>query len=119
MRQVSAVRFLIKHEADVRARNTFRETPFYTAARGFLKDHVRRDGRDKEVTTANKIRLQDEIMHVLKEVAGEETDILISQPNVEGKTPQDLLEETRNRWQRTKCPYQALEEAEAEVEGDQ
>ena len=78
-----------------------------------------RDGRDKEVTTANKIRLQDEIMRVLKEAAGEETNILMSQANVQGKSPQDLLEETRNRWQRTKSPYQALEEAEAEVEGDQ
>ncbi|KAF7179690.1 hypothetical protein CNMCM7691_008739 [Aspergillus felis] len=99
LRQVSAAKFLIEHGADVRARNTLRETPFHAAARGFLNDHVRRDGRDTEVTTANKIRLQDEMMRALQEAAGEDAAMLVSQPNAEGKTPQDLLEETRNRWQ--------------------
>ncbi|KAJ5959874.1 uncharacterized protein N7479_007024 [Penicillium vulpinum] len=104
LRQVSAAKFLIEHGADFRARNTVRETPFHTAARGFLSDYVRRDGRDKEVTTANKIRLQDEMMRALKEAAGEDTAMLMSQPNVEGKTPQDLLEETRRRWQGMNYP---------------
>ncbi|KAJ5789597.1 uncharacterized protein N7518_006608 [Penicillium psychrosexuale] len=104
LRQVSAARFLIEHGADFRARNAFRETPFHAAARGFLNDHIRCDGRDKEVTTANKIRLQDEMMRVLKEAAGEEAAMLMGQPNAEGKTPQDLLEETRNRWQGTERP---------------
>lgn len=99
LRQVSAAKFLIEHGADFRVRNTLRETPFHAAARGFLNDHVRRDGSDKEVTTANKIRLQDEMMRALKDAAGEDTAMLMSQPNAEGKTPQDLLEETRNRWQ--------------------
>jgi ankyrin repeat protein len=99
LRQVSAAKFLITHGADFRARNSLRETPFHAAARGFLNDHVRHDGRDKQVTTTNKIRLQDEIMRALQEAAGEDTAMLMSQPNAEGKTPQDLLEETRNRWQ--------------------
>ncbi|KAJ5425052.1 hypothetical protein N7465_000122 [Penicillium sp. CMV-2018d] len=99
LRQVSAAKFLIEHGADFRARNTLRETPFHTAARGFLSDHVRRDGRDTEVTTANKIRLQDEIILALKHSAGEDAAMLMNQPNSEGKTPRDLLEETRNRWQ--------------------
>ncbi|KGO40130.1 hypothetical protein PEX1_017370 [Penicillium expansum] len=99
LRQVSAAKFLIEHGADFRARNTFRETPFHAAARGFLSDHVRRDGRDPEVTTANKIRLQDEIMLALNKAAGEDAAMLMNQPNAEGKTPRDLLEETRNRWQ--------------------
>ncbi|KAJ5874987.1 uncharacterized protein N7529_003417 [Penicillium soppii] len=99
LRQVSAAKFLIEHGADFRARNTLRETPFHTAARGFLNDHVRRDGRDTEVTTANKIRLQDEIMLALKNAAGEDAAMLMNQPNGEGKTPRGLLEETRNRWQ--------------------
>ncbi|GIK05753.1 hypothetical protein Aspvir_009866 [Aspergillus viridinutans] len=100
LRQVSAAKFLIKHGADIRAQNTLQETPFHAAARGFLNDHIRCDGRDKEVTTENKIKLQDEMMRALQEAAGEETAILmISQPNAEGKTPQDLMEETRNRWQ--------------------
>lgn len=99
LRQVSAAKFLIEHGADFRARNTLRETPFHAAARGFLNDHVRRDGRDKEVTTANKIRLQDEIMLALNNAAGEDAVILMNQPNAEGKTPRDLWEETRNRWQ--------------------
>ncbi|KAJ5372944.1 hypothetical protein N7517_004950 [Penicillium concentricum] len=75
LRQVSAAKFLIEHGADIRARNTFGETPFHAAARGFLNDYVRRDGRDKEVITANKIRLQDEMMRVLKEAAGEDTEV--------------------------------------------
>ncbi|KAF7165322.1 hypothetical protein CNMCM5623_009527 [Aspergillus felis] len=99
LRQVSAAKFLIEHGADIRARNTLRETPFHAAAWGFLNDHVRRDGRDTEVTTANKVRLQDEMMRALQEAAGEDAAMLMSQPNAEGKTPQDLLEETRNRWQ--------------------
>ncbi|KAJ6009867.1 hypothetical protein N7522_004883 [Penicillium canescens] len=104
LRQVSAAKFLIEHRADFRARNTLCETPFHTAARGFLNDHVRRDGRDKEVTTVNKIRLQDKMMHVLKEAAGEDTAMLMNQPNAEGKTPQDLLQETRKRWQGMEQP---------------
>lgn len=99
LRQVLAAKFLIEHGADFRARNTLRETPFHAAARGFLNDHVRRDGRDTEVTTANKIRLQDEIMLALNNAAGEDAAMLMNQPNAEGKTPRDLLEETRNRWQ--------------------
>jgi hypothetical protein len=89
---------LIEHGADFRARNTLRETPFHAAARGFLIDHVRCDGRDKEVAIENKTRLQDEMMRALKEAAGKDTAMLMNQPNAEGKTPNDLLKETRNRW---------------------
>ncbi|KFY18875.1 hypothetical protein V491_04679 [Pseudogymnoascus sp. VKM F-3775] len=99
LRQVSAAKFLIRHGADVRARDSLRETPFHAAARGILNHHVRRDGRDTEVTVANKIRLQDEMMQALKEAAKEDTAILMSQLNADGKTPQDLLRETRNWWQ--------------------
>lgn len=35
--------------------------------------------------TANKIRLQDEVMCALQEVAREDTAMLMSQPNVEVK----------------------------------
>ncbi|OQE02092.1 hypothetical protein PENSOL_c003G03998 [Penicillium solitum] len=83
LRQVSAAKFLIEHGADFRARNALRETPFHAAARGFLNDHVRRDGRDTEVTTANKIRLQDEIMLALNNAAGEDAAMLMNQPNAE------------------------------------
>lgn len=99
LRQVSAAKFLIEHGADFRARNILRETPFHAAARGFLNDHVRCDGKDKEVTTANKIRFQDDIMRALNGAAGEDAAMLMNQPNSGGKTPRDLLQETRNRWQ--------------------
>ena len=66
---------------------------------GVLNDHIRRNGRDKEVTKAKKISLQDEMLSALKDAAGEDAAMLMSQPNAEGKTPQDLLEETRNRLQ--------------------
>lgn len=99
LRQISAAQFLIAHGADFRAQDSLQETPFHAAARGVLNDHVRRDGRDEQVTTANKIRLQDEMMRALQEAAGDDTVMLMSQPNAEGRTPQDLLEETRNRWQ--------------------
>ncbi|KFZ13073.1 hypothetical protein V502_06779 [Pseudogymnoascus sp. VKM F-4520 (FW-2644)] len=104
LRQVSAAKFLIEHGADFRVRNTLRETPFHAAARGILNHHVRRDGRDMEVTVANKIRLQDEMMQALKEAAREDTAMLMSQPNSDGKTPQDLLRETRNWWQGLEQP---------------
>ncbi|KAJ5628280.1 hypothetical protein N7490_010508 [Penicillium lividum] len=84
LRQVSAAKFLIEHGADFRVQNTLRETPFHAAARGFLNDHIRRDGRDKEVTAANKVRLQDEILPALMDAAGEDTAMLMSQPNAEG-----------------------------------
>jgi hypothetical protein len=56
------------------------------------------------VTTENKISLQDEMLRALQEAAGEDAAMLMSQPNAEGKTPQDLLEETRNRWQGREQP---------------
>lgn len=99
LRQVSAAKFLIDHGADVRARNALRETPFHAAARGILNHHVLCDGRDMEVTVANKVRLQDEMMQALKEAAGEDAAMLMSQPNADGQTPLDLLRETRNWWQ--------------------
>ncbi|OQD77294.1 hypothetical protein PENDEC_c003G05766 [Penicillium decumbens] len=110
LRQVSAAKFLIEHGADFRARDTHRETPFHAAARGFLSDRVRRDERDKEVTTGNKIRLQDGMMRALKEAAGEDTAMLMSQPNAEGIDGRE-----------GSSPYQAPEEAEAgaEAEGSQ
>ncbi|RLL95509.1 hypothetical protein CFD26_103962 [Aspergillus turcosus] len=79
LRQVSAAKFLIERGADFRARNTLRETPFHAAARGIFNDHVRRDLRDEEVTTATKIRLQDEIMRALQEAAGEDTAVSLWQ----------------------------------------
>ncbi|KAE8551657.1 hypothetical protein EYB25_005547 [Talaromyces marneffei] len=98
LRQVSAAKFLITHGAGFRAQDSVRETSFHAAARGFLIDHVCRSGRYEQMTTANRIRLQDEMMRALQEAAAEDTAMLTSQPNAEGKTPQDLLEETRNRW---------------------
>ena len=99
LRQVPAAKFLVQHGADFRVRNTVRETPFHAAARVFLNDHVRRGGRDKKITIANKIRLQDKMIRALKDAAREDAAMLMSQPNAEGKTPQELLEETRSRWQ--------------------
>ncbi|KAJ5153938.1 ankyrin repeat-containing protein [Penicillium coprophilum] len=74
---------MLERGTDLRARDTFRETPFHSAARGIVNDHVCRDGRDKEVTTENKIKLQDEMMRVLKKAAGKDTAILMSQTNAE------------------------------------
>ncbi|KAJ5211729.1 NACHT and WD40 domain protein [Penicillium cinerascens] len=83
------------------------------------KDSTHRNGklqREKEYTSydtkhysvISKIRPQDEMMRVLKEAAGEDTALLMSQPNAEGTTPQDLLEETRNRWQGWDQPIPGL-----------
>jgi ankyrin repeat protein len=98
LRQAAGTRFLIEQGANIRARSLRRETPFHTAAWGILNPHVRGPGRDDNVTCANKIKLQDEMMHILQEAAREDTAVLMSQPNAEGKTPQDLLKETRDRW---------------------
>lgn len=98
LRQVSAAKLLIRQGADIRARDTSWETPFHAAARGFLSFHVA-SGRDTDLTAETKTRLQDEIMGALQEAAGEDVAMLMSQPNMEGKTPRDLLEISRSRWQ--------------------
>lgn len=51
------------------------------------------------MTTANRIRLQDEIICALNSAAGEDVDTSMKQLNVGNKNPPDLLEETRRRWQ--------------------
>lgn len=39
------------------------------------------------------------MLRAVKDATGEDTAMLMGQPNTEGKSPQDLLEETRNRGQ--------------------
>ncbi|KAF9892466.1 hypothetical protein FE257_001575 [Aspergillus nanangensis] len=105
LRQVSAAKFFIQYGANIRARNNLWETPFHAAARGVLNPNdFDRGASDKDLMAENKIRLQDEIMCALQEAAGEDHTMLMAQPNAEGKTPRELLEETRNQWQQGRPP---------------
>lgn len=90
--QISTARFLLDHRADIRPTNTKGATPFDTMARGPLVDRPHRDGMYEMVTIGDMIRAQDEMASALVEAAGRDTTvIMMSQPNLAGETPQQLL----------------------------
>lgn len=97
LRQVQAVKFLLGRGADVRATNAKGDTAFHEAARGILRPRETRDKKIEEVTVADQIRAQDEMMGVLQEASG--GDSMMNQPNAAGRTPRQLRSETRSRWQ--------------------
>lgn len=51
---------------------------------------------EEDITPDDRIREQDEMIKVLLEAGGSSS--LMDQPNATGKTPRQLLEETRARW---------------------
>ncbi|KAL4863474.1 hypothetical protein BDV12DRAFT_202078 [Aspergillus spectabilis] len=99
LRQTAAAKCLLDHGADIRLTNAIGETAFHAAARGFLLDRTRCDEAYKRATVEDKVRAQDDMMRVLQAAAGETTNAMMSQQNIEGKTPRELLEETRRQWQ--------------------
>ncbi|KAH8696453.1 ankyrin repeat-containing domain protein [Talaromyces proteolyticus] len=97
LRQVEAVRALLGCGASIAVKNLRGDTPLHQAAQGKVFPY--RDGPGIErhgVPLDAKIRAQDEMMKVLKE-AGDEFDMM-NKKNADGKTPRQLLEETRNKW---------------------
>ncbi|KAJ5892307.1 uncharacterized protein N7473_008535 [Penicillium subrubescens] len=100
---ISTARFLLDNGADIRATNAKGETPFHAGARGKLFDRTHRDGTFEKLTIEDRIRAHEETMRILEEAVGRDNaTMMMSQPNLEGKTPQKLLEETRDRWRELK-----------------
>ncbi|KAJ5358737.1 uncharacterized protein N7496_011150 [Penicillium cataractarum] len=96
LRQASAAKFLLSQGADIHATNSKGDTAFHQVARGLLVPRNTVDWKIEDVTVADKIRAQDEMMSVLQEaVSG---DGLMAKQNAEGRTPELLLLETRNQW---------------------
>jgi hypothetical protein len=89
--QIEAVRALLRHGADVNALNSKGNTPLREAASGMLRLDSARNM--KRPTATDNIRAQDEMMLALQGAGG-----CIDQMNEEGKTPRQLLEETRAKW---------------------
>jgi ankyrin repeat protein len=68
--QISTTRFLLDHEADIRATNAKGETPFHAAARGTIIGRAHKDGTFDKLTTGHMIKAQDDTMRVWKRRLG-------------------------------------------------
>jgi hypothetical protein len=86
---------LIERGAKVDMVNNKGNTPLHEAMRGALRPRVSWDGvRQDGATLEDRIRAQDEVVQMLLEVDGS----IMDQSNIEGKSPRQLREETRQRW---------------------
>lgn len=97
LRQVEAARALLRCGASMTVKNLKGNTPLHQAAHGIVFRY--KDGTGIEwhgVSLGAKIKAQDEMMRVLEE-AGEGLG-LMEEKNVDGKTPRQLMEETRSKW---------------------
>ncbi|KUL82398.1 hypothetical protein ZTR_10321 [Talaromyces verruculosus] len=100
LRQVEAARFLISNGANVAAVNAQGNTPVHEVMTGLLQ--AKRPARGQKyppVRLADRLRAQDDMIAVIQDGSGYD-DKLMDQPNAAGKTPGQMLEETRTRWQK-------------------
>ncbi|OKL61435.1 hypothetical protein UA08_03477 [Talaromyces atroroseus] len=105
LRQVAAIRALLSCGASMKIQNSNGDTPLHQAAKGRV--FPLQDER-LGISLDAKIRAQDEMMKVLEE-ASSRLDLMNIQ-NADGKTPRQLLEETRNgaRDDKAECCLQSL-----------
>ncbi|KAL3478347.1 ankyrin repeat-containing domain protein [Aspergillus californicus] len=96
LHQILTARFLVRHGADIRATNVKGDTVFHCMARGIFNSWERPDGAVEIPTHEDRIRAQDATMKLLLEADG--ADNVMSKRNLEGKTPQEVMQETRNKW---------------------
>jgi ankyrin repeat protein len=97
LRQVAAVRALLDSGSSVAVKNSRGDTPLHQSAQGKVfpyrhYEHIEWHG----VSLDDKIKAQDEMMKVLEE-ASDGLD-LMNERNADGKTAQQLKEETRSKW---------------------
>ncbi|KAL4744104.1 ankyrin repeat-containing domain protein [Aspergillus similis] len=97
LRQTAVVKCLLDHGAHIQLTNTIGETAFHAAARGYLLDQTRCNEAYKRATVKDAVQAQDCMMRILQAAAGENTNTIMSQQNKDGKTPRELLEETRSQ----------------------
>lgn len=97
LRQIAAVRALLDSGASVAVNNLRGNTPLHQSAQGKVfpyKDEPPTEWHG--VSLDAKIKAQDEMMKVLEE-ASNGLD-LMNERNSDGKTAQQLMEETRSKW---------------------
>ncbi|KAH8696384.1 ankyrin repeat-containing domain protein [Talaromyces proteolyticus] len=97
LRQVEAVRALLGCGASMKVKNLRGDTPLHQAAQGKVfpytyGPYIELNG----ILLDDKIRAQDKMIKVLEEASDGLN--LMNEKNVDGKTPQQLLEEMRNKW---------------------
>lgn len=97
LRQVRAAKFLLEQGADAHAVNTVGNTVLHEAARGIFQPRDTREGKMEDVTLADKIQAQDEMIAVLQQDSAGGS--LMNQPNAAGRTARQLLADTRRKWQ--------------------
>ncbi|CRG85815.1 hypothetical protein PISL3812_02826 [Talaromyces islandicus] len=98
LRQAAAVRALLDSGASVAVKNLRGDTPLHQSAQGRVFPY-RQELPNIEwhgVSLDEKIKAQDEMMKVLGE-ASDGLDLL-NERNADGKTAQQLKEETRSKW---------------------
>ncbi|KAL4796078.1 ankyrin repeat-containing domain protein [Aspergillus venezuelensis] len=98
LRQAHAAVMLIKCGAKVDVMNNRGNLPLHEATRGAMRPSLSWDGQRQEpVSLSDRINAQDKVVEALLDAQG--TDSSLDQPNREGKTPRQLIEETRRRWE--------------------
>ncbi|KAL3462512.1 ankyrin repeat-containing domain protein [Aspergillus heterothallicus] len=95
LRQILTVKYLLEHGADFWTSTANGNTVFHLVAQGRLLELTREDGESRIPTSEDYTRAEDEMLRLLQAYGGELT--LINQRNLAGKTPLELLEETRKQ----------------------
>jgi ankyrin repeat protein len=95
LRHVSVVQYLLEHGADPRSTTSTESTVFHRVAEGRLLDGSAGYGDWKNATAENYTRAEDGMLRLLQDSVEEST--LINQRNLAGKTPLELLAETRKQ----------------------
>ncbi|KAB8226683.1 ankyrin repeat-containing domain protein [Aspergillus novoparasiticus] len=96
LQEVKGVQHLVNIGANVSTKDALGNTPLHGAMSGFIWPQTSQ--ANGIVPLAERIRAQDEMIRVLQE-AGHSS--LMDQPNTAGKTPRQLFEETRAKWQKS------------------
>lgn len=95
---VDVARHLLSRGADVGAVNSRGNTALHEAAGAKFTDFGGA-GWAGPMTLDERVRAQEEMMSVLCEgVPPDEARIAMSLPNLDGRTPLQIIEETRNHW---------------------
>ncbi|KAL2850090.1 ankyrin repeat-containing domain protein [Aspergillus pseudodeflectus] len=95
LRQISTVKYLLEHGADLQTSTANGNTVFHLVAQGRLLEVTREDGESRIPTSEDYTRAEDKMLRLLQ--AYGERSTLINQRNLAGKTPLELLEETRKQ----------------------
>ncbi|KAL3471019.1 ankyrin repeat-containing domain protein [Aspergillus californicus] len=97
LRQAHAAKMLIEYGARVDVINKKGNLPLHEAMRGAMRPMLSWDGQRQEpVLLEDCIDAQNQVIEALLDAHG--TCSVLDQPNIEGRTPRQLREETRRKW---------------------